>query len=914
MDWEEDGNRKDGIHMTTQAAKTELRYTCRRLRCIAAIVFAASACANPPPVPDGGAPGRPAAHPTVMRKQDATPGGGDAPLAPLASASDLSYGGGAVLPNVRVVPVFWNRNVNAAVQSEIHCFYTATVSGSYMDWLSEYDTPSQHIGRGSVASDVTLAPGHTGRTLSDGDIRDELAAQIDRGVLPAPTASTLYMVYFPPGVTISSQGGSCVKFCAYHFNFSHNGHQVRYGVVPDFGPGSGCDNGCGTGAQFQNVTMASSHELIEAVTDADPFSAWVGPASEIGDVCNQQPATLPGTSYIVQRQWSNARAACFSPATGPTFTDPPVIASISPVEGPYTMAQQVTMTGNCFANPTVSLGIGGPSAPVTAASPTQLTVSLPSAPGNLPGRTDLFVANSDGAGPDATTYTYLPSGMLSIAPDHGPMQGSTQVTLQGDGLAAGTVTFGGVAATGVSCTSSTSCTAFAPPHDPGPVDVRLAFGGVSELSQNQFTYDGPEITSVSPSSGPITGGTQIVVHGVRMADTSENAFSATAKIGSVSIGSVGCGRQGLFDASCNMVTPALSALPASPVDIQITVTHVTGTHVTTKITAADQFRYTQQPALVDLNFTGNAIGGATVTGTVVLDGFAPAGGALVSLALATGSPAGVISFPASVAIAAGARSANVSILVVGQTFTGDVAITARYAGTTVSGTLAVQPTLPPVLGGVSQLCGGQTITDTVTLREPASPGGGTVLLHADSAIATVPASVTIAAGATSATFSLAVTQPTATQTVHLSATYFGMPSNTVTFTVLPGAAVRLALSPASVVGPSPSTATVTLCTAAPAPGAAVTLASNSAAASVPASVTVPTGSTTASATVSTTVVTAQRTATITAGYRGASAAASLTIKTRAPVCTPPAQLCTCSSGATGCFTTSQQCFNFCAGH
>ena len=904
--------------MMTQAQNATARYTIRSLRRVAAIAVTASACANPPAAPDVGAANpAPAAQPTVMRKQDVPPTDGDAPLAPLAplaSANDLSYGGGAVLPNVRVVPVFWTRNVNAAVQSEIHCFYSATVSGSYMDWLSEYDTPTQHIGRGSVASDVTLTPGHTGRTLSDGDIRDELAAQIDSGVLPAPTASTLYMVYFPPGVKISSQGGSCVTFCAYHFNFSHNGHQIRYGVMPDFGPGSGCDFGCGGGTQFQNVTMASSHEMIEAVTDPDPFSAWVGPASEIGDVCNQQPATLPGTSYIVQRQWSNTRGTCFSPSSGPTSTEPPVIASISPDEGPYTQPQQVAVTGRCFANPTVSLGIGGPSAPVTAISPTQFTIALPRAPGNLPGRTDVFVTNSDGAGPDLTTYTYLPSGMLSIAPSHGPMQGSTQVTLQGDGLAAGNVTFDGIAATGVRCTSSTSCTAFAPPHDPGPVDVRLAFAGVSEVSQNQFTYDGPEITSVSPSSGPITGGTQIVVHGVRMADTSENAFPATAKIGNVVIGSVSCGREGLFDASCNFQTPALSTLPAGPLDIQITFTHVTGTQITTKITAADQFRYTQQPALVDLNFTGNAIGGATVTGTAVLDGFAPVGGALVSLALAAGSPTGVISFPATVAIPAGRLSGDFAIRVINQNFTGSVAITARYAGTTASGTLAVLPTLPPVLGGVAQLCGGQTISDTITLREPAPPGGGVVLLHSDSATATVPASVAIPAGGTLATFSVSITQPAATQTVHLSATYFGIASNTVTFTVLPAAAIRLALSPTSVVGPSPSTATVTLCAAAPAPGAAVTLTSSSTVASVPASITVPTGSTTATATVSTTVVTAQRLTTITAGYRGASAIANLAVKPRAAVCTPPAQLCTCSSGASGCFTTSQQCFNFCAGH
>ncbi|HEX3476729.1 MAG TPA: IPT/TIG domain-containing protein [Kofleriaceae bacterium] len=526
---------------------------------------------------------------------------------------------------------------------------------------------------------------------------------------------------------------------------------------------------------------------------------------------------------------------------------------------------------------------------------------------------DLFVANSDGAGPASTTYTYLPSGTLSITPNHGPMQGSTLVTLQGDGLAAGIVKFGGVVATGVQCSSSTTCTAYAPPHDPGAVDVSLTIGGVTELSQNRFTFDGPEITSVTPSSGPITGGTQITVHGINLADTSENGFLAAARIGSVSIGNVACGREGLFEASCSMVTPSLSAVPGSPVDVQLTITHVTGTRVATKITAADHFRYTQQPALVDLNFTGTAIGGATVTGTVVLDGNAPTGGALVSLSLGAASPAGVIVFPASVNIPAGSLSANLPITVVNQNFTGNVTLVARYAGTTVSGTLAVRPTLPPTLGGIASQCGGEITTDTITLREPAPPGGGVVLLHSDSTAATVPASVTVPAGASSDTFALSIAQPATTQTVHVSATYYGIASSTVTFTVLPAAAVRLSLSPSSVVGPGSSTATVSLCAAAPTPGAAVMLASNSTVASVPASVTVPAGSVSATVAVSTAVVTTQRTATITASYRGAAASANLLVKPRSQVCTPPAQLCTCSSGATGCFTTSQQCFNFCAG-
>ena len=228
-----------------------------RLLCCGLVLSACSGLAGGPasdePAPDPPAPRSDAPQPQpTTQGRPARRGGAfrptanhDAPSGPNRAggiSNNVTYGGGAVLSNVKVIPVFWTSGVASVVQEEIHCFFTAAVSSSYIDWLSEYDTPTQNIGRGTVLADVTITPTHTGSNLTDDNVRSELATQIDNHVLPAPDANTLYMIYFPPGISMSDNNGfpSCVgdnHFCAYHDDFSHDGQQVRYGIFPDYAAG-----------------------------------------------------------------------------------------------------------------------------------------------------------------------------------------------------------------------------------------------------------------------------------------------------------------------------------------------------------------------------------------------------------------------------------------------------------------------------------------------------------------------------------------------------------------------------------------------------------------------------------------------------------------------------------------------------
>ena len=275
---------------------------------------------------------------------EALSSGGSAHVLPLEDAASLApaksghlvYYGGRVLDHAEAVAVLWGGGVAHQVASSIGPFYSALLRSSYVDWLSEYDTTvaaadgrpgtGQHFGRGSFKGAVTVQPKAHGSSLSDAAIRRELSAQISGGVLPAPGAQTVYLVSLPPGVSVELQGQrSCASggFCAYHNSFRRSGKEIDYAVLPDLGPGSGCETGCGHAKSvFENQTAVASHELIEAMTDpavglgnglGRPLAWYDANGGEIGDLCNGQQGKLHAASgkvYAVQKEWSNQAKAC----------------------------------------------------------------------------------------------------------------------------------------------------------------------------------------------------------------------------------------------------------------------------------------------------------------------------------------------------------------------------------------------------------------------------------------------------------------------------------------------------------------------------------------------------------------------------------------------------------------------------
>jgi hypothetical protein len=324
------------------------------------------------------------------------------------AGAHLTYFGGPIISNVQVIQVLYgsgsyNPQVAGSTSPTMGNFFADITSTGLISLLQQYNTPvsggtGQTFGNGTFAGLFQIVPaaGNNGSTITDTQIQSELLAQINAGHLPAPVLdaqgnpNTLYMIYFPPGKTISQGGSNSCQaggFCAYHGTTSStlNAKHVLYGVLPDMQAGSGCSTGCGTSTVFGNYTSVTSHELVEAMTDADvgiatTFAAPLGwydmTNGEIGDICNAQQGTYVanGTSYIVQLEFSNSANNCvnFPVVAGPNFSLSASPSSLSVTQG-SSGSSTITVTPSGGFTGSVTLSTSALPAGVTASFGTNPT-------------------------------------------------------------------------------------------------------------------------------------------------------------------------------------------------------------------------------------------------------------------------------------------------------------------------------------------------------------------------------------------------------------------------------------------------------------------------------------------------------------------------------------------------------------
>jgi hypothetical protein len=166
-------------------------------------------------------------------------------------------------------------------------------------------------------------------SITDDEIKAWLADQADGTHAGWPKADddTIFALYFPSTTAIDVHGKkSCNAFDGYHLEGqTKDGHPLVYAVL------ARCSS------SLDAVTVATSHELIEASTDPHYYSApayaatdkdhfiWtVATAGEVGDMCDFEPQAnqkLVG-NFMVERTWSNAAAAAGHDPCVPAPSDP----------------------------------------------------------------------------------------------------------------------------------------------------------------------------------------------------------------------------------------------------------------------------------------------------------------------------------------------------------------------------------------------------------------------------------------------------------------------------------------------------------------------------------------------------------------------------------------------------------------
>ncbi|MGY1982404.1 IPT/TIG domain-containing protein, partial [Nocardia gipuzkoensis] len=187
----------------------------------------------------------------------------------------------------------------------------------------------------------------------------------------------------------------------------------------------------------------------------------------------------------------------------------PVITSLNPSFGPPAGLNSVIINGSGFANVgplTVRFGTNATTFAIN--SDTQITAIAPPGTGTVNVTVQALLDGTSNPMP----YTYgggLPT-LTSINPASGSAAGGTTVVLTGTNLTGATgVSFGGTPATSFTVNSPTQITAVAPAHAAGTVQVTVTTA-VGTSNGVSFTYIAvPTLISVTPSSGPPSGGTVV---------------------------------------------------------------------------------------------------------------------------------------------------------------------------------------------------------------------------------------------------------------------------------------------------------------------------------------------------------------------------------------------------------------------
>jgi hypothetical protein len=234
-----------------------------------------------------------------------------------------------------------------------------------------------------------------------------------------------------------------------------------------------------------------------------------------------------------------------------------------------------------------------------------------------------------------------------------------------------TIAFGNVPVQDPLCNqgpNNSDCIVTVPMGGTGTVDVQVTppDGVRTAIKQpdDQFTYQGLSVTGIDARQAAITDGTFVRIDGTGF-DVNANAD------GSMKVFFGGIPTSGMY---CQSSTTCFAPSPANanvgPVDVTVTLD---GRSSLTN--PADVFTYTALPDLVGLSWTRSA--GATV----ILDSYAPAGGATISL---SSSDPAFMTAPATVSVPAGASQTTFGISFAPGAKQGSATLTASYAGTTMS--------------------------------------------------------------------------------------------------------------------------------------------------------------------------------------------------------------------------------------
>ncbi|WP_111619789.1 IPT/TIG domain-containing protein [Paenibacillus pabuli] len=249
-------------------------------------------------------------------------------------------------------------------------------------------------------------------------------------------------------------------------------------------------------------------------------------------------------------------------------------------------------------------------------------------------------------------------------------------------------------------------------------DAVLTLNSVGSTAGVLVDAIAPTITSVSPTSGPTTGGTTVTLNGTNLNGATAVKFGATAAT----------------SYTVNSATQITATAPAgSAGTVDVTVTTPGGTSTTS---AADQYTYIAAPTITSVSPTwGPTSGGTTVTltGTNLTDATAVKFGATEATSYTVNSATQIT----ATAPAGSAGTVDVTVTTPGGTSTTSAAD--QYTYIAMPTITSMSPTSGPTTGGTTVTLTGTNLTDATAVKFGATEATSYTVNSATQITATAPA-------------------------------------------------------------------------------------------------------------------------------------------------------------------------------
>jgi hypothetical protein len=228
--------------------------------------------------------------------------------------------------------------------------------------------------------------------------------------------------------------------------------------------------------------------------------------------------------------WTDYRTECEIYTWGPVA--PADVTGVAPGQGPLGGGNTVTITGSGFTGATAVTFDGIDATSFNVVSYWSIEAV---APAHAAGTVTVHVTAPGGDSTQTDNYAYVDAPTVTaVNAIHGPTAGGQTVTITGTDFVglSGTsaVTFGGTDAASYTAVSDTEITAVTPAHSWGLVTVQVTAAGGASAEVGNFTFiaPAPVITSITPNSGPDTGGGLTDIHGTGFTGLQSVTFGGVA--------------------------------------------------------------------------------------------------------------------------------------------------------------------------------------------------------------------------------------------------------------------------------------------------------------------------------------------------------------------------------------------------